>query len=452
MCESGATSKRKSEPSTTKKKACETCNKHKRKCDKGTPCAFCVKKGVECVYTEFKKREIKITLAEARPDIAELWDYDANDSSITPETVSFGSPQKVAWVCPKTSCGEECSHKWTTSVNRMTSHITNSYGCPYCAHKLVCEHESLAALRPDVVEMLHPTKNVGVDPKTISVYSNKTFEFICHKSHPECVCGQEHTWPAMLLNITKDNETTCPYCNGRNTCLCRSFGYRHPDIAAQLDPSRDHPDPFTLAEFCNDKLWFVCEKHGSWEAAVASRVYHQTGCPDCKSSKLEEAASNILTKLGFTFKTQFKFKKGNTYRYDMKVYASEKYGTPSWLLEMDGLQHFEPSDFGSREPGAARKNYVYQFKQDLSKDFLATKKGMHLLRIPYTKGKRNIRGVCLIEGEILAFVDKMKAHIGSTPLHVRADPMLYEVRDKRNWADGELLSLVGGEYILLKVD
>ena len=34
--------------------ACESCKKHKRKCDQNQPCSVCISKGVQCIYDESK--------------------------------------------------------------------------------------------------------------------------------------------------------------------------------------------------------------------------------------------------------------------------------------------------------------------------------------------------------------------------------------------------------------
>ncbi|KAG5191281.1 hypothetical protein JKP88DRAFT_155798, partial [Tribonema minus] len=149
----------------------------------------------ECVYEYKKARPVKLSLADARPDIAELWDYTLNTGK-TPETISYGLGEPVNWKCPETSCSQQCPHSWMATVNSMTSRTTDSNGCPWCGHKKVCEHESLAALRPEIAAMLHPTLNPGVDPLTISVKSNKLFFFRCDNRRNDCTCDEEHVWEA----------------------------------------------------------------------------------------------------------------------------------------------------------------------------------------------------------------------------------------------------------------
>jgi len=63
-------------------------------------------------------------LASSRPDLAEEWDYEANE--LGPESVARATPDRYFWKC-------HCGHKWEASVNNRNN---NNSGCPKCRHKV----------------------------------------------------------------------------------------------------------------------------------------------------------------------------------------------------------------------------------------------------------------------------------------------------------------------------
>lgn len=62
-------------------------------------------------------------LTTTHKEILKMWDYKKNmEDNILPEKLSYGSSQKVWWICPN------CSNKWKQRIN----HIVNGTGCPNC--------------------------------------------------------------------------------------------------------------------------------------------------------------------------------------------------------------------------------------------------------------------------------------------------------------------------------
>lgn len=96
------------------------------KCDKGHEweasisnknrrgCPVCsntlIVKGVNDITTTHKK-------------VLSMWDFEDNSkNNVFPENFSYGSSQKVWWICPL------CGNKWQQRIN----HIVNGVGCPKC--------------------------------------------------------------------------------------------------------------------------------------------------------------------------------------------------------------------------------------------------------------------------------------------------------------------------------
>ena len=61
-------------------------------------------------------------------DILSMWDCENNNkNNWYPENYSYGSSQKVWWICPT------CGNKWQQRIN----HIVNGVGCPKCKNNII---------------------------------------------------------------------------------------------------------------------------------------------------------------------------------------------------------------------------------------------------------------------------------------------------------------------------
>lgn len=67
------------------------------------------------VYTGFND------LTTKHPDIAEQWDYEKNDTQLSPHTISSHSHKEIWWKC-------ENGHSWQTTVDSRS----HGRGCPHC--------------------------------------------------------------------------------------------------------------------------------------------------------------------------------------------------------------------------------------------------------------------------------------------------------------------------------
>ena len=143
------------------------------------------------------------SLLDRRPDLAaEL--HPTLNGRLKPESLGVWSSERVWWRCA--GCGRE----WQATVMGRS---TQGGGCPNCGPRAAADarrhrprrpqHErSLAALRPDLVNELHPTRNAGVDPCTIGVWSRRRVWWRCS----DCA----HEWETTVMNRQQGNG--CPRC------------------------------------------------------------------------------------------------------------------------------------------------------------------------------------------------------------------------------------------------
>ena len=73
--------------------------------------------------------------------------HPVKNGPLTPRQVSYGSRQKIWWLCPK-------GHEWQAAVYTRTK----GSGCPYCTGKRAWPGDyDLASRWPDLLKQWHPT-------------------------------------------------------------------------------------------------------------------------------------------------------------------------------------------------------------------------------------------------------------------------------------------------------
>ena len=222
------------------------------------------------------------SLAEAHPEIAAQWDYEAN-GSLLPQHVTYGSNKRVAWLCRECACGH--AHKWEADINDRT--IRNR-GCPVCAHKRPCQCNSLAALHQDLAAQWHPTANGPHQPADFTEQSHFKATWQCSRHSPS------HVWEAAIMHRTKQLATGCPKCfEARRGQSSRrvSVAAERPDLAQQWHPTKN--GALTPADVtCGSvrQVWWLCEKSTcqhphEWPVSVNSRVSLKTGRHFCSKRR-----------------------------------------------------------------------------------------------------------------------------------------------------------------------
>ena len=152
--------------------------------------------------------------------------------------------------------------------------------------------DSLAALRPDLVEQLDRTRNpTDLDPRRVAVKSGRQLWWRCRE------CG--HVWQSAPH--TRARGAQCPKCAYRqraatNSGVARgqSIAARRPELAAELHPTRNPGlDSQSLAPYSRQKVWWLCPTCGhEWQTTPSHRV-HASGCPAYARRQLSHARSHV---------------------------------------------------------------------------------------------------------------------------------------------------------------
>jgi len=119
------------------------------------------------------------SVASKFPHLIEEWHPD---NPHPPEHYYPHSQYRVKWLCTKCPVDPGC-HVWETAISDRTC---TKKGCPFCGGKYVCEHMSLAARFPKLVEEEWDYEKNEVDPSTVSYGSSINYFWICSNER----CGE----------------------------------------------------------------------------------------------------------------------------------------------------------------------------------------------------------------------------------------------------------------------
>jgi transposase-like protein len=147
-----------------------------------------------------------LSLAARAPElVAEL--HPIRNLGLDPERVAWGANRRVWWRCGT------CGHEWQAVVASRTA----GRGCPRCARRRsaarasvtkrrVARDQSLAVLRPDLLELWHPALN-DIDPHEITAQSAQRAWWRCP------ACGRD--WQSSINNRAHASHAVCPRCARR---------------------------------------------------------------------------------------------------------------------------------------------------------------------------------------------------------------------------------------------
>lgn len=220
------------------------------------------------------------SLQSEYPELAKQW-HPTKNSSLTSDSVTPHSGQKVWWLCPS-------GHEWKSVINSRTQ----GCGCPYCAGQRPTTDRNFATKYPELAKEWDWEKNGGTKPEDFSPRANSKVWWRCLKGH---------SWQATILNRTrKFYKSTCPVCSNRKLGEDNSLTRVRPDIAAQWHPQKNTPlTPSDVVAGGSKKVWWICKHGHEWQATVGSRVIAGTGCPKCclQTSRIEIAVYTELSAL-----------------------------------------------------------------------------------------------------------------------------------------------------------
>ena len=201
----------------------------------------------------------------------------SRNGTLTPDTVSCGSRQKLWWRC-------EQGHVWQAAVYTRAG---GESGCPYCAGKRPWPgFNDLASRFPDLAKEWHPTKNGDLTPDQVLWGSNRRVWW---------QCAHGHVWDARVKS--RAAGAGCPYCASRQISPGdNDLAAQYPDLAAQWHPTKNGDlRPQDVVAGSRRKVWWQCPKGHVWQAAIASRAGGGAGCPVCAGKQVVPGENDLAT-------------------------------------------------------------------------------------------------------------------------------------------------------------
>jgi hypothetical protein len=149
------------------------------------------------------------------------------------------------------------------------------------------------------------------------------------------------------------------------------------------DAKEIHGDKYdyTKVNYINDKtkVEIICKKHNTPFFPTPSKfIKSKTGCPICSESKGESMISKILEKNGYDFEREKKFSNFQKMRFDFYLKIPNEV-----CIEYDGIQHFMPIFWGSKDKNQSEKNFETQKERDEIKNQYCKDNNIWLIRVSY---------------------------------------------------------------------
>ena len=227
-----------------------------------------------------RNRKGKTTLADHRPDVAAMWDFEHNGDD-TPDNVSYGmDSKKFHWRCEVAE-----DHRWQASPNSMTNPNRKwGTGCPFCAGRELSVTNQLDLNHPEIAAQWFQERNGDVTPDRVLEGATQSFWWKCDK-------GSDHEWEQKVRVRTKQG-TGCPFCAGHRPSVTNSLAALYPEVAELwADDLNDGLTPRDIVANANKRYTWRCPKGPDhiWEAAPNSVTRPKkwgTGCPFCAGREL----------------------------------------------------------------------------------------------------------------------------------------------------------------------
>lgn len=202
-------------------------------------------------------------------------------------------------------------------------------------------------------------RNVGIDPSSLTVGSNKKVWWLCFKGHE---------WEASIYS--RVHGSGCPFCSGRCATSDQNLLLEYPHIAKEWHPTKNgNLTPNNIKSKSNKKVWWLCSKGHEWEARVDSRI-NGNGCYICSKE------------------VQTSYPEQAIFFYIKKIYPDAINGYSNKKLGISEIDIYIPSiKFGIEYDG---ERWHQKRDNDLLKDKICEENSIRLIRIKENKENNTI--------------------------------------------------------------
>jgi hypothetical protein len=186
-------------------------------------------------------------------------------------------------------------------------------------------------------------------------------------------------------SLSRDETIGCNLC--RNEKLREYFKLKNPK---EFFIERGFVPLFENDEYMNSsqQLPFICKKHEQHgvQFTSLSNIKYKKGCKYCCDSKpkgeikIQEYLDGIENYQYKIHETLPNCRAKLPLKFDFLILQNEKL---KLVIEFDGIQHFEPTDFAGKGEEWAKEQFEESLKRDQIKNQYCKDNNIPLLRIPY---------------------------------------------------------------------
>lgn len=211
-------------------------------------------------------------------DFLSEWDFEKNSiyyPNLDIRNVKPRSNRKFWWLC----C---LGHSYETSTRNKST------DCLVCTNRrLLTGFNDFATKNPQLLNawLKYPE---NPDPTTI-IFNNSTIKV-------KMYCEEGHSYIITPHELSRGSK--CPYCYG--TKILQGFNdlaTKCPDSVIWWDYSKNSKGPKEVKYGSQQKMWWICEKGHSYEAAI-HKFYIGQRCPTCIGKKIDNN-NNLAIKYPF---------------------------------------------------------------------------------------------------------------------------------------------------------
>lgn len=199
------------------------------------------------------------SLAEQNPTLASEW-HPTKNKPLTPANFGPAASYRAWWLCSE-------GHEWEATINNRSKR-----NCPYCSGRYATSENSMQATNPELVPLLHPTKNGDVKPTNIKASTGKLLWWRCSNGHE---------WRQRGYALLKNTGEPCPKCRApsmsdTDPAMAAAF---HSTLNGELSPS-------DLPAGTGKRIWWQCSKDSThvWQSTGSNlkKVSRPDLCPACR--------------------------------------------------------------------------------------------------------------------------------------------------------------------------
>jgi hypothetical protein len=309
---------------------------------RGAGCPECYKLNRVEILLKAKLKIAGRSLIDAYPHLKDEWDFSKNH--LNPYEITPNSNYKAFWKC-------KFNHSWEANIYNRTG---NGSGCPECSGGgtskieiyILCELRKIFStvhwrkkIESYEIDIFIPEHSIGIevdgeywhkdkhdqDRKKSNFLRSKGIDMIRIRSdhlteiedHVIIIRGKSNT--DDFQNITNrvvkylQSKVDCEklseyYLNSKQLAakeyqemisrlpappIGESFLSVYPDVAVEWDYVKNSPlTPDLFTPKSDQKFWWICSAHHSWQATIKNRTLRGSNCPDCSNRRRSKDTIN----------------------------------------------------------------------------------------------------------------------------------------------------------------